>query len=108
MDWWTAALLVAFALLIWAFAVLLSNLIEERARGWLRVMLVTVLAPTCALAAVAVSAVAGMTLVTALEPDEVPVRTEPTDPETTSDETVPSSPSASPSGTPSPSPSPSP
>ena len=121
MVWWpSAALLVALALLLWAFAVLLSDLLEERTRGWLRVLLVVVLAPACALGAAAVSAVAATALVTTLEPDEAPVRTERADPETTSEGTGPEtitdrtsspsatpSPSASPSGTPSPSASPS-
>jgi hypothetical protein len=115
-------MIVTTAALSVAFAVLLSDFLEERTRGWLRVMLVAVLAPTCALGAVVVSAMAAMALATALEPDEVPVRTEPTDPKTTPEETTilpettteetatpsaTSSPSASPSGTPSPSPSPS-
>ncbi len=114
----TVGLLVAFAVLLWAFAVLLWDLLEERTRGWLHVMLVAVLAPTCALGAVVISAMAAMALATALESDEAPVRTERTDLETTSEErtTFPgttteetatpsatSSPSASPSGTLSPS-----
>jgi hypothetical protein len=117
----TVGLLVAFAMLLWAFGVLLSDLLEERARGRLHVMLVAVLAPTCALGTVVISAMAAMALATALEPGEAPVRTERTDLETTSDErtTFPettteetatpsatSSPSASPSGTLSPSASP--
>jgi cation transport ATPase len=47
----TAALLVAFTLLLWAFAVSLWDFLKERTRGWLRVMLVVVLAASCALAA---------------------------------------------------------
>jgi hypothetical protein len=88
-----AALLVALALLLWAFAVFVWDLLKERTRGWLRVVLVVVLAPSCALAAAVVSAGATLALVTALEPDEapaglseVPARTEPADPETTSTE----------------------
>ena len=42
---------VAFALLVWAFAVLMWDFLEERTRGWLRVLLVGVLAPSFALAA---------------------------------------------------------
>jgi hypothetical protein len=118
----TVGLLVAFTMLLWAFAVLLSDLLEERTRGRLHVMLVAVLAPTCALGAVVISAMAAMALSTALEPDEAPMRTERTDLETTSEErttfpetttqetATPSatvSPSASPSGTLSPSASPS-
>ncbi len=118
----TVGLLVAFAMLLWAFAVLLSDLLVERTRGRLHVMLVAVLAPTCALGAMVISAMAAMALATALESDEAPVRTERTDLETTSEETTtfpettteetatPSataSPSASPSGTLSPSASPS-
>ncbi len=127
MAWWPeTVLLVALAVLLWAFAVLLSGLLEERTPKWLRVTLVAVLAPVCALVTVALSAMAAMALATALEPDEVPVRTEPTDPQATSQETTTlpettteetatpratptatSSPSASPSGTSSPSASPS-
>jgi Protein kinase domain len=125
----TAALLVAFALLLWAFGVLLWDLLEGRTRRWLRVVLVALLAPACALAAAVVSAVAALALVTALEPDEVPVspskppaHTAPAGPETTTEETSPetasdqsaspsaaptSSPSASASATPSATPSPS-
>jgi hypothetical protein len=118
----TLGLLVAFAMLLWAFAVLLSDLLKERTRGRLHVMLVAVLAPTCALGAVVISAITAMALATALETDEVPVRAERTDleatseertaiPETTTEETAtPSanpSPSATPSGTLSPSASPS-
>jgi hypothetical protein len=120
-----AVLLVAFALLVWAFAVFVWDLLEERARGWLRVVLVVVLAPSCALAAAVVSAVAALALVTAFEPDQVPAslseppaRTEPAGLETTSDgtgletttnRTAPpsSTPSPSASSTPSPSASPS-
>jgi 4-amino-4-deoxy-L-arabinose transferase-like glycosyltransferase len=127
----TAALLVAVALLLWAFAVLLWDLFDGRIHGWLRVVLVTMLTPACALGAAVISAVAGLALVTALEPDQAPVgpseppaRTEPAQPKTTSDEGVSpetttdrtaspsaaptSSPSAAPSATPSPSASPSP
>lgn len=105
----TAALLLAFALLLWAFAVLLSDVLEERTpRRWLRVALVAMLAPVCALTAAVVSAVAGLALVTALEPGEVPMRTgpetttfpQPTTVETATPSAVPS-PSASPSATPS-------
>ena len=104
-----AVLLVAFALLVWAFAVFVWDLLEERMRGWLRVVLV----------------VAALALVTAFEPDHVPAslseppaRTEPaglettsegTGPETTTNQTAPpsSTPSPSASSTPSPSASPS-
>jgi hypothetical protein len=114
----TAALFVALALLLWAFAVLLWDLLKERRRGeWLRVVLVVVLAPLCALAAAAVSAGATLALVTALEPEEVPAglseapaRTEPADPESTSEgrrpETITdrtASPSAAPASSASPS-----
>ena len=83
---------------------------------------VVVLAPLCGLGAAAASAMAGLALVMAFEPDQKPVgpseppppaRTEPTEPERTSeDRASPSaspstpSPSASPSATPSPSASP--
>ena len=129
----TAALLVALALLLWAFAVFVWDLLQERTQGWLRVVLVVVLAPSCALAAAVVSAGAALALVTVLEPDEAPAglsepaaRTKPADPgstsegrrpETITDRTAPSPsatpsatqyPSATPSATPSASASPSP
>jgi len=128
----TAALLVAFALLLWAFAVLVWDLLEGRTRRWLRVVLVAMLTPACALAAAVISAVAGLALALALGPDETPAaptgrppaHTEPADPETTSAEgrgsetttertaspsaTPSASPTASPTATPSPSASPSP
>lgn len=129
MIWWHwTALLVVSAVLLWAFAVLLSDLLKERTRGWLRVMLVIVLAPACALTTAVVSAMAGMALSMTLEPyeapasvSEPPVRTEPAElettsevtalPETTTEQTAsPSampSPSASSSATPYPSASPS-
>jgi hypothetical protein len=111
--------LVAFALLLWAFAVLLWDLLEGRMHGWLRVVLVAMLTPACALGAAVISAVAGLALATALEPDQAPVgslelrsRIEPaqpkttseegTSPETTSDRTA--SPSAAPTSSPSASP----
>ena len=118
----TATLLVAFALLLWAFALLLWDLLEGRMRRWLHGVLVAVLAPACALAAAVVSAMAGLALVTALEPEQAPVgpseprvhveRAQPkttsekgTSPETTSGLTA--SPSAAPASSPSPSASPS-
>ena len=112
-----AALLVALALLLWAFAVFVWDLLQERTQGWLRVVLVVVLAPACALAAAVVSAGAALALVTALEPEEapaglseVPARTEPADPESTSEgrrpETI-TDRTASPSAAPAPSASPS-
>jgi hypothetical protein len=116
----TATLLVAFALLLWAFALLLWDLLEGRMRRWLHAVLVAVLAPACALAAAVVSAMAGLALVTALEPEQAPVgpseprvhveRAQPkttsekgTSPETTSGLTA--SPSAAPASSPSASPS---
>ncbi len=116
----TATLLVAFALLLWAFALLLWDLLEGRMRRWLHAVLVAVLAPACALAAAVVSAMAGLALVTALEPEQAPVgpseprvhveRAQPkttsekgTSPETTSGRTA--SPSAAPASSPSASPS---
>ena len=131
MIWWhRAALLIVFALLLWAFAVVLWDPLKERTRGWLRVMLMVMLAPACALTTLIVSAVAGMALSMAFEPNEAPARlsepparTEPAEPkmpseettvaETTTDQTA--SPSAAPSSsssatssaTPSPSASPS-
>jgi hypothetical protein len=116
----TATLLVAFALLLWAFALLLWDLLEGRMRRWLHGVLVAVLAPACALAAAVVSAMAGLALVTALEPEQAPVgpseprvhveRAQPkttsekgTSPETTSGRTA--SPSAAPASSPSASPS---
>ena len=119
----TAALGGAFALLVGVFAVLIWDLLEERSPGrrWLRVVVVVVLAPVCALGAAMVSAVAGLALVTTLDleevptgPSEQPARTESAQPETTSVETPSPAarpyPSASPSSsaTPSPSASPSP
>ncbi len=75
MLWWQSlALLVAFAVLLWAFTVLLWSLLKERTRGWLRVMLMVVLAPTCALTTLVVSAVAGMALSMAFEPNEATAR----------------------------------
>jgi protein kinase-like protein len=92
----TAALLVAFALLLWAFAVLLWDPLKERTQGWLCVMLMIVLVPACALATAVVSAVAGMALSMAFEPNgapasqsEAPARAEPAYPETTSEGTRP-------------------
>ncbi len=116
----TATLLVAFALLLWAFALLLWDLLEGRMRRWLHGVLVAVLAPACALSAAVVSAMAGLALVTALEPEQAPVgpseprvhveRAQPkttsekgTSPETTSGRTA--SPSAAPASSPSASPS---
>ena len=112
-----AALLVALALILWAFAVFVWDLLKERTEGWLRVVLVVVLAPSCALAAAVVSAGVALALVTALEPEaapaglsEVPVRTERADPESSSegrgpetitDRTAFSSAAPSPSATPS-------
>jgi hypothetical protein len=46
-----AAAVFAFALLLWAFAVFAWDFLEGRTRGWLRVLLVAVFAPSCALAA---------------------------------------------------------
>jgi hypothetical protein len=117
------ALLAASASLLWAFTVLLWDLLEGwMSRRWLRVAVVVVLAPLCGLEAAAAAAMAGLALVMAFEPDQKPVgpseppppaRTEPTEPERTSeDRASPSaspstpSPSASPSATPSPSASP--
>jgi hypothetical protein len=75
MIWWHwAALLIVFALLLWAFAVFLWDPLKERTRGWLRVMLMVVLAPACALTTLVVSAVAGMALSMAFEPNEAPSR----------------------------------
>jgi hypothetical protein len=116
----TATLLVAIALLLWAFAVFLWDLLEGRMRGWLRGVLVVVLAPACALAAAAVSVLAGLAFGLAFEPDEAPVgpsemrpRIEPTQPmmtpeegtssEATTDRTA--SPSTTPTSSPSASPS---
>jgi hypothetical protein len=121
----TAALLFAFALLLWAFAVLLWDFLEDRTPRWLRVLLVVVLAPSCALAAALATVMITSALLTALEPherlagpSEPPARNEPAEPETTSetsertgpetiiDGTWTPSPSATPSATPSASPSP--
>ena len=71
------ALLAAFALILGAFAVLLWDLFQGRIRGWLRVMAVAVLAPACALAATVISAGVGLTLASALKPDQPPAKTEP-------------------------------
>ena len=121
------ALLAAFALILGAFAVLLWDLLQERMRGWLRVMVVVVLAPACALGATAISAGVGLGLASALEPEKPPAHTEPTDKdlnertsagrrgsETTTERrasptpTPTASPTASPTATASPSASPSP
>jgi hypothetical protein len=120
----TAALLCAFALLLWAFAVLLWDFFEERTREWLRVLLVFVLAPSCALAVALATAMITSAVITALEPHEAPTgsseppeRSEPAEPETTPERIGPKtitngtgtpsaaptpSPSASPSASPSP------
>jgi hypothetical protein len=73
------ALLAAFALILGAFALLLWDFLQERMRGWLRVMVVVVLAPACALGATAISAGVGLGLASALGPEEPPAHTEPTD-----------------------------
>jgi len=73
-----AALLAAFALIVGAFTVLLWDLLQERRmRGGLRVMVVVVLAPACALAAAVISAGVRLALASALGPDEPPAHTEP-------------------------------
>ena len=105
------ALLAAFALILGAFAVLLWDLLQGRMRGWLRMVTVAVLTPACALAATAISAGAGLTLASALKPDEPSAHTGPADQdhentsaERTSSETTierSASPSATPSSTPS-------
>jgi hypothetical protein len=122
------ALLAAFVLVLGGFAVLLWDLLRERMRGWLRVMVVVVGAPAGALAVTVISVAAGFALASALGPDEPPAqRTEPAkeDLERTSTErrgsettaaerggtpsaTPSASPTASPAATPSPSASPSP
>lgn len=108
------AVVFAFALLLWAFAVLVWDFLEARTRGWLRVLLVVVLAPSFALAVGLATVLITSAVITALEPQERPVRIEPAEPETTSENTGPEtvtdrtgtpspSPSASPSATSSPS-----
>jgi hypothetical protein len=109
-----AALLFAFVLLLWAFAVLVGDFLEERTRGWLRVLLVVVLTPSCALAATLATAMITWALLTALMPHETPAgpsespaRIEPTEPEATSERTGPETiidrtPTPSPSASPSP------
>src|SRR5829696_5147413 len=116
----TAALLFAFALLLWAFAVLLWDFLEDRTPRWLRVLLVVVLAPSCALAAALATVMITSALLTALEPherlagpSEPPERIEPREPEATSERTGPETiidgtPTPSPSATALPSASPSP
>ncbi len=72
------ALLAAFVLVSGGFAVLLWDLLRERMRGWLRVMVVVVGAPACALVVTVISAAAGYALASALGPDEPPAqRSEP-------------------------------
>ncbi len=72
------ALLAAFVLVSGGFAVLLWDLLRERMRGWLRVMVVVVGAPAGALAVTVISVAAGFALASALGPDEPPAqRTEP-------------------------------
>jgi hypothetical protein len=102
-----AAVVFAFALLVWAFAVLVWDFLEERTRGWLRVSLVGVLAPSFALAAALATALITSAVITALEPHERPARIEPAKPETTSENTEPEA-VTNRTGTPSPSPSTSP
>jgi hypothetical protein len=65
------ALLFAFALLLWSFAVLVWDFLEERTRGWLRVLLVVVLAPSCTLAAALATAIITSALLAALEPPRI-------------------------------------
>ena len=67
-----ATLLFAFILLLWAFAVLVWDFLEERTRGWLRVLLMVVLTPSCALAAALATAMITWALLTALVPNETP------------------------------------
>ena len=102
-----AAMLFAFVLLLWAFAVLVWDFLEERTRGWLRMLLVVVLAPLCALAAALATALITSAVLTALEPHERPARIESAEPETTSQSTGPEK-ITNRTGTPSPSPSVSP
>ena len=113
-----AALSFAFVLLLWAFAVLVWDFLEERARGWLRVLLMVVLTPSCALAAALATVVITSALLIALEPPERPARTKSEEPKMTSESARPetitnrtrtpspsasASPSSSPSATSSPS-----
>src|SRR5215213_1582651 len=98
-----AAMLFAFVLLLWAFAVLVWDFLKERTRGWLRMLLVVVLAPLCALATALITSA----VISALEPHEGPARIESAEPETTSQSTGPEK-ITNGTGTPSPSPSVSP
>ena len=98
---------VAFALLVWAFAVLVWDFLEERTHGWLRVLLVGVLAPSFALAAALATVLITSAVITALESHERPARIEPEVPKTTSENTGPET-ITNRTGTPSPSPSASP
>ena len=69
------ALLVAVALILGAFAVLVWDLLQGRMRGWLRVLVVVVLAPVCALAATLISAGLGLGLASVVGPEEPPAHT---------------------------------
>jgi hypothetical protein len=102
-----AAVVFAFALLLWTFAVLVWDFLEERTRGWLRVLLVGLLAPSFALAAALATLLITSAVITTLGPHERPARIEPEEPETTSENTGPET-VTNRTGTPSPSPSASP
>jgi hypothetical protein len=66
------ALLAAFALILWAFVVLLWDHLRGRMGGWPRVMAVVVGAPVCALATMVISAGVAWVAASTLGPDEPP------------------------------------
>ncbi len=66
------ALLAAFVLVLGGFAALLWDLLGGRMRGWLRVMVVVVVAPACALAATGISVGLGWVAASTLAPEEPP------------------------------------
>ena len=57
---------------------LLWDLLQGRIAGWLRVMVVVVLAPACAFATTVISGAAGLGLASALGPETPPAPTEQT------------------------------
>jgi hypothetical protein len=76
------ALFGAFTFILGAFTMILWDHLRGRRRGWLRVMVVVVGAPACALGATVISAGVGWAVAATLEPDQQPpARTEQTTPE---------------------------
>ena|SRR5688572_28707690 len=76
------ALFGAFTFILGAFTLILWDHLRGRRRGWLRVMVVVVGAPACALGATVISVGVGWAVDATLEPDQQPpARTEQTTPE---------------------------